>query len=73
MSFFVDTLAWISTVAALLISGHSIVMHLKHYHNPSQQLLVLRILMMIPVYAVATYLALKQPQHYLMYHAIRDW
>ena len=54
----VDSLASLSTLAALVISGHSIVMHFRHYNNPPQQLLVLRILMMIPVYAIATYLSL---------------
>ena len=42
-------IATVSTVTALIISGHQIYMHLTHYNEPSLQKFILRILFMIPV------------------------
>lgn len=46
---YIEDLATLSTVAALTISGYQIIMHLINYNKPSLQLLILRILIMIPV------------------------
>ncbi len=46
---YIENLASLSTIAALLISGHQIYMHLTNYKLPGIQLFILRILFMIPV------------------------
>ena len=46
---YIQNLATLSTVAALCISSHSILMHLINFHQHSLQVLILRILIMIPV------------------------
>ena len=65
-------LATWSTLSALLISGFSIFMHLRNFHKPSFQVLILRILIMIPVYAIMTWFSIKYPEDYLVFNTLRD-
>ena len=46
---FIQNLATLSTISALCISGHSIIMHLINFHQPAFQVPIMRILIMIPV------------------------
>ena len=84
-SAIMEDLASLSTFTALVVSGYSIVMHLRNYNMPSHQILILRILIMIPVsfpkgysfflkvYAIATYFSLTRPENYILFNTIRDW
>lgn len=60
--------AWLS----IMISCWTIMRHLLNYSDPKQQLYIVRILMMIPAYAVQTWLSMKHPRYYLWFNAGRD-
>lgn len=46
--------------------------HLLNYTDAKQQLYIVRILMMIPAYAVQTWLSMEYPKYYLWFNAGRD-
>ena len=71
-SLYIYYLATWSMVSALLISGYSIFMHLKNFQKPSFQVLILRILIMIPVYAIMTWFSIRYPENYLVFNTFRD-
>jgi hypothetical protein len=47
------------TTLAVLLSIFQIYMHLRHYHDPEKQRLVVRILLMVPVYAIDSFVSLR--------------
>lgn len=57
---------------AILISWSTIMRHLLNYSDPRQQLYIVRILMMIPAYAIQTWLSMVFPKYYLWFNAGRD-
>ncbi|CDW91233.1 UNKNOWN [Stylonychia lemnae] len=67
-----DEVATACTIASLLISGYQIGCHLANYHEPSLQLYVIRILLMIPVYSTATWLSVMIPKETLLFNTMRD-
>jgi len=71
-SLYIYYLATWSMVSALLISGFSIFMHLENFQKPSFQVLILRILIMIPVYAIMTWFSIRYPENYLVFNTLRD-
>lgn len=54
------------------ISVHTIVQHLMHYHRPDIQKYIVRILWMVPLYAVESYLSLRYKKKAIYIEAIRD-
>ncbi len=55
-----------------LLSRHLIVGHLKNYSKPSQQLWIVRILFMVPVYSFSSWLSLKFIHYSLFFDVVRD-
>ena len=47
--------------------------HLFYYNEPNLQKHIIRILFMIPVYAVSTMASITYPEHMLVFAAIRDF
>ena len=45
----IEQVATVSTVCALVISGHQIIKHLTNFTEPNLQRYIIRILLMIPV------------------------
>lgn len=64
--------AGIATAVATLVSFCSIYFHLKNYRKPLLQRMVIRIMIMIPVYGIASYISLFSLQAAFFIDAIRD-
>lgn len=62
----VMTIAQVSTYTAVVTSLFSIFMQLKHYTKPQDQRLVIRILFLVPLYALSAWLSLQETQHDLV-------
>ncbi|PFH31552.1 hypothetical protein BESB_025180 [Besnoitia besnoiti] len=68
----VFALACICAIAACLLSGSTIFLHLAHYAFPSLQKYVVRILLFAPVYAVSSLIILILPGQFVYIEALRD-
>ncbi|KAH9061212.1 organic solute transporter Ostalpha-domain-containing protein [Lactarius vividus] len=64
--------AAISTAVATLVSALSISMHLKNYRKPMLQRMVVRIMLMVPIYAVSSLISLFSLDVAFIIDAIRD-
>jgi hypothetical protein len=53
------TIAGVFVGLSLILTTHQIYKHLKHYYCPSQQIWIVRILFMVPIYALSSWLSLK--------------
>ncbi|KAK6099191.1 hypothetical protein MT418_8444 [Batrachochytrium dendrobatidis] len=65
-------LAGVSVFVATVLSLYSMFLHLKNYRRPDLQRLIIRILWMVPIYGVASFVSLssKYTSHYI--DTIRD-
>ena len=61
------------TLVACLVSMGVIVGHLVYYNDKNLQKYIIRILFIIPIYAVTSFLAIQTPENELYYSAIRDF
>ena len=44
---------------AVVLSTLQIFLHLRHYHEPTKQRLIIRILLMVPIYAIDSFVSLR--------------
>jgi len=58
-------------IAGLPISIWEIGMHLQHYTRPDLQKFIIRILWMVPIYAISSWLALSLPKHAIIFDTMR--
>lgn len=60
--------------AAIFISSHQIALHARHYTNPDQQRYIVRVLLIIPIYALVSWLNLLffEQSYYIYFNTIRD-
>ena len=69
-------IAWFSAGAFVLlgfpISMCGIIMHLKNYYQPNVQCYVVRILWMVPIYSIESWLCLRFHSYSIYIEAIRD-
>ncbi|KAF5353742.1 hypothetical protein D9758_008638 [Tetrapyrgos nigripes] len=65
-------LAGISTFIAVLISATSIWLQLKNYRKPILQRMVVRIMVMVPIYAVSSFISLFSLEAAFFIDAVRD-
>ncbi|CAL1710429.1 unnamed protein product [Somion occarium] len=65
-------LAGIATLAATGISATSIYLHLKNYRKPILQRMVVRIMLMVPLYAISSFISLFSLQAAFFIDAVRD-
>ncbi|KAI0916543.1 hypothetical protein AcV5_010451 [Taiwanofungus camphoratus] len=72
LPFPVLLLSGISTVIATLVSAMTIYLHLKNYRKPILQRQVVRIMLMVPLYAIASFISLFSLQAAFFIDAIRD-
>ncbi|KAJ2140717.1 hypothetical protein IW142_005258 [Coemansia sp. RSA 564] len=59
-------------LAATIISGLHIAAHLKHYTIPRQQRHIVRIILMIPIYSIISFLSYRFYREAPYYTAVRD-
>ncbi|KXN91587.1 hypothetical protein AN958_00380 [Leucoagaricus sp. SymC.cos] len=64
--------AGISTLIAVLVSTMSIILQLKNYRKPVLQRMVVRIMVMVPLYAVSSLISLFSLEAAFVIDAIRD-
>lgn len=66
---------WLSAVfalVALVVSFLLIFMHASHYSRPHEQRHIIRILFMVPVYALVSFLSYYYYKHSIYFEVIRD-
>ncbi|KAJ2621868.1 hypothetical protein GGI26_003711 [Coemansia sp. RSA 1358] len=59
-------------LAATIVSGLHIALHLKNYTNPRQQRLIVRIILMIPIYSIISFLSYRFYREAPYYVAARN-
>ncbi|KAH9991944.1 organic solute transporter Ostalpha-domain-containing protein [Russula compacta] len=64
--------AVVATIFATLVSATTILMHLKNYRRPMLQRMVVRIMLMVPIYAVSSLISLFSLEAAFVIDAIRD-
>lgn len=65
-------ISFIFVAAGLPLSLWQIAMHLRHYTQPSVQKYIVRILWMVPIYAVDSWLALCYPSSAIYFNTMRS-
>jgi hypothetical protein len=65
-------IAALLSLAGLVISTDAIMKHLYNYTCPKYQLHICRILMMVPLYTLTSFMSLLQPDLSLVFGLIRD-
>ncbi|RPD56533.1 DUF300-domain-containing protein [Lentinus tigrinus ALCF2SS1-6] len=60
------------TVVATFVSAMSILMHLKNYRKPHLQRQVIRIMLMVPLYAIASFISLFSLEAAFFIDVVRD-
>lgn len=69
-------IAWFSAGAFVLvgfpISMYGIVMHLANYNEPKTQMYVVRILWMVPIYSIESWLCLRYKDYAIYIETLRD-
>jgi hypothetical protein len=58
--------------SAIVVSAYLILRHFKHWVEPAAQACVVRILLMVPVYVLSSWLSLLLAQHTLYFNLARD-
>ena len=66
------TLAGIGSLIAICFSLYNIYQHITYYTIPSQQIYIIRILFIIPLYAINSFLSLIFFEQSLYFEIIRD-
>ncbi|KAJ6468057.1 DUF300 domain-containing protein [Mycena vulgaris] len=66
------TVAGLSTLVAVIVSGMSIHLQLRNYRKPALQRMVVRIMIMVPIYAVSSLISLFSLEAAFFIDAIRD-
>ncbi|CCM05294.1 uncharacterized protein FIBRA_07508 [Fibroporia radiculosa] len=72
LPFPVLLLAGLATVTATVVSATSILLHLKNYRKPVLQRMVVRIMVMVPIYAISSFISLFSLQAAFFIDVIRD-
>ena len=66
----------ISTIFLLLtipISIYSVTNHLVNFNQPELQRPICRVLLMVPVYSISSFLSLKFPPYSIYFDTLREW
>ncbi|CAK7272798.1 hypothetical protein SEPCBS57363_005328 [Sporothrix epigloea] len=61
-----------STIVAIFMSFYLIWMHALHYTKPNEQRHIIRILLMVPIYAAASFLSIRFYWHAIYFQVISD-
>lgn len=58
--------------ASVLLTAYLVLRHMKHWVEPVAQTHIVRILLMVPVYALSSWLSLLMAQHTVYFNLVRD-
>ncbi|XP_030462373.2 uncharacterized protein LOC115682328 [Syzygium oleosum] len=67
-----NIIALMCTVGAIAIAIHHIYMHLVNYTEPTYQRYIVRIIFMVPVYALTSFLSLIMNENSIYFNSIRE-
>ena len=65
--------AFICSIFFFFFGGYQIIQHLLNFHQPKYQLYIVRIILLVPIYAVQSFLSLLLPESSLIFDTLRDW
>lgn len=65
--------AFVCSIFSCLFGGYQIVQHLLNFHQPKYQLYIVRIILLVPIYAIQSFLSLLLPESSLIFDTLRDW
>ncbi|RWS13804.1 transmembrane protein 184B-like protein, partial [Dinothrombium tinctorium] len=70
-----QAIAGVFVWTALIITCHQIYQHLRYYTMPSEQKYIVRILFIVPIYALDCWLSLLffKDNYYVYFDSVRDW
>lgn len=66
-------IAFICSTFSILCSGYQIIQHLINFHEPKFQLYIVRIILLVPIYSISSFLSLCLPESSLIFDTLRDW
>lgn len=66
-------IAGFSTFFSLFCAGYQIIQHLINFHEPKYQLYIVRIILLVPIYSISSFLSLCLPESSLIFDTLRDW
>lgn len=69
---YLSIFAFFCTVGAIALSSFHIYRHLKNYTEPTYQRYIVRIIFMVPVYALMSFLSLVLPASSIYFNSIRE-
>ncbi|XP_026888119.1 transmembrane protein 184B-like isoform X1 [Electrophorus electricus] len=70
-----QTISGLFVWTALIVTCHQIYMHLRYYSSPNEQRHIVRILFIVPIYAVDSWLSLlffTNEEYYVYFDTVRD-
>jgi hypothetical protein len=65
--------AWIMVIGTIILSVRLVYLHLTHWYMPEAQKYVVRILWMVPLYAMQSYLSLRYHKSRIYIDSVRDF
>lgn len=65
-------LSAIFALIATLVSSWLILQHARHYSRPSEQKHIVRILFMVPIYSIVSFLSFEFYRHFIYFQVLRD-
>lgn len=65
--------AWIMVIGTIVLSVRLVYLHLTHWYMPEVQKYVVRILWMVPLYAMQSYLSLRYHKSRIYIDSVRDF
>ncbi|CAG8514956.1 6327_t:CDS:2 [Gigaspora margarita] len=66
------TISGVFALVATLVSFYLIFRHLQHYNKPNHQRYIIRIIFMVPIYAIVSWLSYRYFRYSTYYETIRD-
>ena len=66
-------IALICSLFSLICAGYQITQHLINFHEPKYQLYIVRIILLVPIYSISSFLSLCLPESSLIFDTLRDW
>ena len=76
MSFISQNLigiAFLCSTFSFFFASYQIIQHLLNFHEPKYQLYIVRIILLVPIYSIQSFLSLLLPESSLIFDTLRDW
>ena len=67
-----QTIAWVSSIIAVVLTMYEVWRHLQYYNLPLLQRQIVRVILMVPIYAIGSAWSLSMPQWSIYLATVRD-